>query len=200
MRFPPSSRKAIYSHFLQFYYARLVPRYGLYAPTLRIKTVTDSGVLLALLSFNIAYDHYIFSSERQRLDFATSLLVLAYTGCRPAEVVDGEKAKPSDGSWEELFGDENSALLEDPSDDAPADEHSKIIAQLLDFEVLSRGRPKALCYEDIQFVVIHHPVTGRDTLTMSITFTNHKGADNKPKPYVPSSSFRQPILNRFFLS
>ena len=59
MRFPPLLRKAIYSHFLQFYYARLVPRYGLYAPTLRIKTVTDSGDLLALLSFNIAYEYKI---------------------------------------------------------------------------------------------------------------------------------------------
>jgi hypothetical protein len=66
-------------------------------PAARIKTVTDSGDLLALLLFNVAYDLCIFPSERRRLDLAACYLILAYTGCRPAEIVDGEKAIPSDG-------------------------------------------------------------------------------------------------------
>jgi len=201
--FLPCHEKAVYSHTLQLYNAKLVPRYGLYAPTLRIKTVTDSSDLLALLSFNLAYDHRIFPSERQRLDVTTCYLILAYTGCRPAEVVDGEKSKPLDGSWEELVGYEDSMLLEDLSDDEPVDEYSKKIAQLLECETQSRGRPKALCYEDVQLMVIRHPVTGRETLTMSITFIHHKGADNRPKPYVsPSatSSCWRLILCFFFLS
>ena len=49
-------------------------------------------------------------------------------------------------------------------------------------ECESRGRPKALCYEDILLMVVRHPETGEDGLAMSIRFAHHKGADNKPKP------------------
>jgi hypothetical protein len=124
----------------------VVLRFELDPPTLRIKTVTDSGDLLALLSFNIAYDHRIFPSERQRLDVAACYLVLAYTGCRPAEVVDSEKSIPTDGSYERLFGSDDSLPLEDQ----PLDAHSMVITKLLQYETESRGRPKALCYEDIK--------------------------------------------------
>jgi hypothetical protein len=40
--------------------------------------------------------------------------------------------------------------LEASSDDELPDAHSRRIARLLEFETESRGRPKALCYEDIK--------------------------------------------------
>jgi hypothetical protein len=85
----------------------VVPRFKLSPlspPAARINTVTDSGDLLALLSFNVA-------CARRRLDLAACCLILAHTGCRPAEIVDGEKAIPSDGCWEELFGAPSSSAL-----------------------------------------------------------------------------------------
>jgi len=164
----------------------LVPKFQLESPTLRAKGVTDSGDLLALLSFNFAYDHRIFPNERQRLDVAACYLILAYTGCGPAEIVDGEKPIPTkDLCWDELFGSQ-AALpsATNPPEDASPDIHSKEIAKLLELETQCRGRPKALCYEDIQLMVIRHPDTEEDVLTMSIKFTHHKGSDNRPKPYV----------------
>ncbi|KAF8661375.1 hypothetical protein AX16_001468 [Volvariella volvacea WC 439] len=113
-----------------FHKTHVVPRFKLSPPAARIKTVTDSGDLLALLSFNVAYDRRILPSERRRLDLAACYLILAYTGCRPAEIVDGEKAIPSDGCWDELFGTPSSSTLPQ--------------------------RPKALCYEDMQLVVFAH--------------------------------------------
>lgn len=55
---------------------------------------------------------------------------------------------------------------------------------LLAWKTLERGRPKALCYEGIQMMVVRHPVAGRSTPAMTIKFIHHNGADNKPKPYV----------------
>jgi hypothetical protein len=72
--------------------------------------VRDSGDLLVLLLFNISYDRRIFSSELHRLYNAACYLVLAYTGCLPAEIVDGEKVVPSDGSWDKLFGSDAAVL------------------------------------------------------------------------------------------
>jgi len=75
------------------------PQFRLEVPILLIKTVNDSGDLLALQSFNFACDHRIFPDERQQLDVAGCYPLLAYTGCRPADVVDGEKNLPLDGCW-----------------------------------------------------------------------------------------------------
>ncbi|KAJ6627794.1 hypothetical protein B0H10DRAFT_2209916 [Mycena sp. CBHHK59/15] len=105
---------------LMFHKTTVVPRFRLSPPAARIKTVTDSGDLLALLLFNVAYDGRLFPSERRRLDLAACYLILAYTGYRLAEIL----------------------------------------------------------------VVVRHPETGRDTLTMSIKFAHHKGTDNKPKPTI----------------
>lgn len=181
-KLPPQSRETVYLRFLQFFKTCLSPRFGLENPSLRMKTVTDSGDLLALLTFNFACDHRIFPSERQRLDVAGCYLILAYTGCRPAEVVDGEKNIPLDGCWDELFGDQTTPPLEAVPGDTAGEHHFKEVSRLLDLEAQNRNRPKALCYEDIQLMVIRHPETGLDTLTMSIKFTHHKGADNRPKP------------------
>jgi hypothetical protein len=57
-----------------------------------------------------------------------------------------------------------------------------VLEGILSRETVGRGRPKALCYEDILLMVMRHPETGEDVLAMSIKFMHHKGADNKPKP------------------
>ena len=50
---------------------------------------------------------------------------------------------------------------------------------------------KALCYEDIIFWIVKDPKMGeRDVLAIEGYFRHHKGADNKPKPYV--SPFKCP--------
>ncbi|KAK3943757.1 hypothetical protein QBC46DRAFT_21328 [Diplogelasinospora grovesii] len=51
-------------------------------------------------------------------------------------------------------------------------------------ETVGRGRPKALCHEDIQMMIVRHPVTGRCIPAMAIKFIHHKGADNKPRPTI----------------
>ncbi len=44
---------------------------------------------------------------------------------------------------------------------------------------------KALCYEDICLWIVKNPKEGeRDLLAMEVHLRNHKGVDNKPKPYV----------------
>jgi hypothetical protein len=44
---------------------------------------------------------------------------------------------------------------------------------------------KALCYEDICLWIVQNPKRGeRDVLAMEVHLRYHKGADNKPKPYV----------------
>jgi hypothetical protein len=65
---------------------------------------------------------------------------------------------------------------------------------LLCQETLGRGRPKALCYEDILLMVVRHPETGRDVLAMAVKFIHHKGADNRPKPQVPPLTAPPSIL------
>lgn len=43
---------------------------------------------------------------------------------------------------------------------------------------------KALCYEDICLWIVKNPKKGeRDLLAMEVHLKNHKGVDNKPKPY-----------------
>lgn len=71
-------------------------------------------------------------------------------------------------------------------DAEPPDKDSKLLDGLLSQETIGRGRPKALCYEDILFMIVRHPVTGRPIPAIAIKFIHHKGSDNKPKPYVSS--------------
>lgn len=144
-----------------------------------------SDDLLVLQTFNIAYDTGIFTLERQRVQLSGSYLILACTGARPAEVVDNEKNKPRDGSWEELWGGQASCQDDDTeakSADAVPDENSRLLEDILTQETEGRGRPKALCYEDVSLMVVRHPVTNQDVHAMAIKFIHHKGSDSKPKP------------------
>ncbi|KAH7129645.1 hypothetical protein B0J13DRAFT_453386 [Dactylonectria estremocensis] len=171
----------------KYYRSVLVPRFGHRAPNIHGKPVLNVDNLRVILTFNIAYDTSIFPGERHRISLAGCYQLLCYTGARPAELVDGERQKPKDGSIQELFG--QNAVQSSSSDngeeqDVPADEHAKVLHGLLSQETVGRGRPKALCYEDIQMMIVRHPVTGRCMPAMAIKFIHHKGADNKPKPTI----------------
>ncbi|KAK3379568.1 hypothetical protein B0T24DRAFT_655313 [Lasiosphaeria ovina] len=171
---------------LKWYDATLVPRFDLQAPNSGGKDVADSSDLLALLTFNIAYDTSIVSWERHRINLSGCYLGLALTGARPAEFVDGEKKIPKDGCLEELFGPKaiegRSSAGKD--EDCTLDDDSRVLEEILSQETVGRGRPKCLCYEDILLMVVRHPDTGEDVLAISIKFIHYKGVDNKPKPTV----------------
>ncbi|RFU72177.1 domain containing [Trichoderma arundinaceum] len=111
---------------------------------------------------------------------------MCYTGVRPGELVEARRKNPKDGSVDELFGER--VVMQDDSDnglDEAVDETSRKLSQLLlREENTMRGRPKALCYEDIHMMIVRHPQTGQPIPAMAIKFTNHKGADNKPKPTI----------------
>lgn len=103
----------------------LVAKYRLRAPNIIDKQVGDWNDLLVLLTFNIAYDTSIVPGERHRANLSGCYLFLACTGCRPAEIVDNEKKKPKDGSWEELYG---------PKAIHPHDRDKQIRYQLVQFD------------------------------------------------------------------
>ncbi len=86
----------------------VVSGFGLRPSNIDGQPVVGMDRLLLLLIFNIAYDTSVFPGETHRVQLARCYLFLAYTGARPAEIVDinNEKSKPKDGSWEELYGPE----------------------------------------------------------------------------------------------
>ncbi|KAB5511398.1 hypothetical protein GE09DRAFT_690652 [Coniochaeta sp. 2T2.1] len=152
----------------------------------------------------------IAPGERHRANLSGCYLFLACTGCRPAEIVDHEKKKPKDGSWEELYGpkavhahDRDRTMRRelvkfdsehvaaqvgtceyDDAEDKLSDEDARLLEEMLSAETTGRERPKALCYEDILLILVRHPVTGADVHVMAVKFIHHKGADNKPKPTI----------------
>ncbi|KAL4404040.1 FluG domain-containing protein [Colletotrichum abscissum] len=178
----------------KFHRTILIPRFGYRAPNINGKPVLGADNLLAILTFNIAYDTGIFPSERQRTQLAGCYQLLCYTGARPAEVVHAERKKPKDGSTDEIFKLQGVKSLDvecgkdaenvDYDDQPSQDKDSLLLDRLLIQETAGRGRPKALCYEDILMMIVRHPVTGRAVPAMAVKFIHHKGADNKPRPTV----------------
>ncbi|KAF1738490.1 hypothetical protein CRV24_000416 [Beauveria bassiana] len=163
----------------------LIPRFHLRAPNIDGKPVLNVDSLRVILTFNIAYDTSVFSLGRHRIQLTGCYQLLCYTGARPAELVDNERKGPKDGSREILFGQK--VIQEADSDgsaDRMLDKQSKELNKMLLRETIKRGRPKALCYEDILLMLVRHPATGKPVLAMAIKFIHHKGADNKPKPCV----------------
>ncbi|KAF4333756.1 hypothetical protein FBEOM_12422 [Fusarium beomiforme] len=170
------------------YYRRVcIPRFGHRPPNIDGKPVLNVDNLRVILTFNIAFDTSIFPGERHRISLAGCYQLLCYTGARPAELVDGERKKPKDNSLEELFGHKtsHSSSAENGVDpELSSDEKANLVEGLLTQETMGRGRPKALCYEDILMMIVRHPVTGRCIPAMAIKFIHHKGADNKPRPTI----------------
>ena len=155
-------------------------RYSLRPPYTLGKDVANADSLLVLLTFNIRYDTSIFSWEGHRVQLPGCYLGLAFTGARPAEFVDREKKGDDDECLKEIFSQNVIGSIPDDEDKAP-DEHSRLLEEMISQEHEGRGRPKALCYEDILLMVVCHPETGEDVLAMSIRLAHHKGMENKPK-------------------
>lgn len=140
--------------------------------------MVGSSDLLALLSFNIAYDSKVFPLEPHRIGLNGCYLFLAYTGARPAEVIDNDaQIKPEE--WKSVIRQSTATRGDDEeweADYTAQDEHSKDFERLLDQEPIERGRPKALCYEGVTITLFRDSRTSKDTLSMAIKLIHHKGA------------------------
>lgn len=79
------------------------------------KQTGDSGDLLAIQAFNIAFDRGILPHEDLRVRLSTLYGILAFTGCRPAELVGNERKRPDDGTWDELFADDHFGVSREDS-------------------------------------------------------------------------------------
>ncbi|TIC97035.1 hypothetical protein CH35J_007397 [Colletotrichum higginsianum] len=164
----------------KFHHTILIPRFGYRAPNINGKPVLGADNLQAILTFNIAYDTGIFPSERQRPQLAGCYQLLYYTGARPAEIVHAERKTPKDGCTDEIFKLKGVKSINHEC----GKDNDSLLDRLLLQETAGRGRPKALCYEDILMMIVRHPVTGRAVPAMAVKFIHHKGADNKPRPTV----------------
>jgi hypothetical protein len=139
------------------------------------KPVSNVDDLLLALTHHWTWDTSKFRTGQQQLDLALIILFAAYTGARPGELVDGRKRRKDKGSprvdlpasWDDL----NHLHYDNDDED---DEGSN-----------DGRRTKALCYEDISMILLRNPRNLRqNVLAMEVRLANHKGCDNKPKPYV----------------
>jgi hypothetical protein len=158
------------------------------------KPVLGADDLILLLTHHWARDTSIFPTEDQRMALATIMLLLIYTGCRPAELVDAAKRKATsreqayeDDNWDSGYDSSDGVKDDDPTYENPepwADPNDADYNDEYDDDTPTREY-KALCYEDIRLWIVQNPTPGgRDLLGMEITLAYHKGADRKPKPYV----------------
>jgi hypothetical protein len=153
-------------------------------PSVKSKPVVGVDDLLLMLTHHWAYDISTFPVERHRIQFGLILLMLSYTGCRPAELVDATKTSAASSDSTDCDGDLFDAAKTSGTgsdniacdDTLSGDRAMKGVAGVL-------GRCKALCYEDISLMVVRDPEGGeRDVLAMEVTMAHHKGADRRPKP------------------
>ncbi|APA07342.1 hypothetical protein sscle_02g021120 [Sclerotinia sclerotiorum 1980 UF-70] len=157
------------------------------------KPVLGADDLILLLTHHWARDTSIFPTEDQRLALATIMLLLIYTGCRPAELVDAAKGKIAigrDQTYEDDNWDNECEGLDETKDDDPIYENPEpwVDPKISDYDdkddedILTREY-KAFCYEDIRLWIVRNPTPGeRDLLGMEITLAHHKGANRNPKP------------------
>lgn len=143
--------------------------------SVKSKPVLGVDDLLLLLTSHWARGKFTFPTERQRVQFALILLLAAYTGCRPAELVDASKSvntgKPATvkDQWDDL----DSVQYDDSGDNKDAMSGAKSAS----------ARCKALCYEDVRLLIVRKLVRGeQDVLAMEVTMAHHKGVDKRPKP------------------
>jgi len=127
-----------------------------------------------MLIHAISFDKRVLPDERVRLCILACYLILGYTGCRPAEIADGEKKVSTDPRWKELFESRNLLQMEEAALPCDLEFDDDLPRQSL-------RRPNALCYEDTTLFVCRHPETEEHRLGMAIKFTHHKGHDNKLK-------------------
>ena len=119
------------------------------------------------------------------MNIGTIYLFLFYMGPRSGELVFNERKRPKE--LEEISGP-TALRRRHPSDDIDDDDgealdpESHLFTQMLSRITWERGRPKALCYEDILLTVVRNPETGKDIHLMAVRLLHHKGEDRKPKP------------------
>jgi hypothetical protein len=119
---------------------------------------------------------HVYAVEKLRIYIATVLLALAYTGARPAEWVESRTGST------DIFGDDDTR---DRGGVIDSDLFVGRIPNVLPPE--ERDRPKVVCYEDLTLWIVRVPELGdRDVFALEVMLSHHKGADNKPRPYVPS--------------
>ncbi|CAJ2508636.1 Uu.00g136620.m01.CDS01 [Anthostomella pinea] len=187
----------------KYMHAILIPTFNLCPPNTN-KPVLEMEALHCILTFHLAYDYAIQPLERQRVQLSACYQVFCYPGVRPAELDCNEPKKSKDGTVEEIFGVNGVSSIctdsrpmdsarhegvdESRGDQQGEDQESLVLSRLLLQETVARGRPKALCYEDILLMIVHDPESGQLIPAMAIKFVHHKGCDNKPRPLVDASS------------
>jgi integrase len=124
------------------------------------KPVLRADDLILLLTHHWARDTSIFPTEDQRLALATIMLLLIYTGCRPAELVYAAKGKIAtdrDQIYEDDNWDNECESLDETKDDDPIYESPEPCVNPKnpdydneDHENVLIREYKALCYEDIR--------------------------------------------------
>jgi hypothetical protein len=122
------------------------------------KPVLGADDLILLLTYYWAWDTSIFQTEDQRLSLAAIMLLLIYTGCRPAELVDAAKRKAScreqvykDDNWDSGYKSLDEVKDEDPvykSLEPWANPNNTDYNNDYNADTLTQEY-KALCYKDI---------------------------------------------------
>jgi Protein of unknown function (DUF3435) len=136
--------------------------------SVKAKPVMGADDLQLALLHHWALDTSTFPDERQRVQLALIMLVAAFTGCRPGELVDAAKNR------------EVAFQSQDPWNN-PQD---------LDYVETSMEQPgrkaertRAICYEDIRLMLLRNMEEGgRDILALEITLAHHKGMDRQLQP------------------
>ena len=97
--------------------------------------------------------------------------------------MNNERKRPPEVA--QIFGSAALQSLRRPADneeDEDQDEESHLLTQMVVASNRDRGRPKALCYEDILLTVVRDTETHRDVHVLVVKLIHHKGEDRKPKP------------------
>jgi hypothetical protein len=146
---------------------QLTKRYNL-DTSVKTKPVQGVDDLLLALCYHWSKDTSVFPNERQRLQLPTIQLFAAYTGCRPAELVEPTRntKRNKNLDWQDPHPWDNP----DDSDYREDDESQS-----------EPRRSKAICYEDIRLVLLKSNGV-RPELAMELTLSYHKGYERKPKP------------------
>ena len=167
----------------QYHDVILVPFYELRPPNADGKEVVGLRAALILLVFNIARDTRALPNERRRTQNSGLQLLFGYTGGRAGEFVNNERKRPREAS--QIFGPAAFRHICQPDDDEEDEDQSReshLFNQVVAASNRQRGRPKALCYEDILLTVVRDPGTGKDVHVLAVKLIHHKGEDRNPRP------------------
>ncbi|RYP74213.1 hypothetical protein DL771_003146 [Monosporascus sp. 5C6A] len=170
---------------LRRWIAQLSNYYALRPPNADGKEVVGLHAAKLLLVFNIARDTRALPYERRRTQTSAIYLFLGFTWGRSGELVNNERKRPQEAALS--FGPAALRYLRQPDgdkDDEDGDQKFHLLAQLVAASNRQRGRPKALCYEDLLLTVVRDPETSKDVHILAVKLIHHKGEDRKPKPNV----------------